>query len=73
MQHCKQVLRELDADLKAHERLICVSTRVIEAGIDISFGLVIRLSASFTCRTKGWGRFDSLLPCLFLQSAKGFL
>lgn len=56
MQHRKQVLRELDAALKAHERLICVSTQVIEAGIDISFGSVIRLSAGLDSIVQSAGR-----------------
>ncbi len=56
MQHRRQVLRELDEALQAHERLICVSTQVIEAGIDISFDSVIRLSAGLDSIVQSAGR-----------------
>ncbi len=45
MAHRKQVLTDLEGALNAHEKLICVSTQLIEAGVDLSFGSVIRLSA----------------------------
>lgn len=56
MQHRKQVLEALGAALQARERLICVSTQVIEAGIDISFGAVIRLSAGLDSIVQSAGR-----------------
>lgn len=45
MAHRKKTLDELSLALEQRERLICVSTQLIEAGVDVSFGAVIRLSA----------------------------
>lgn len=45
MAHRKQILTELIEALQHHERVICISTQVIEAGIDVSFQTVIRFSA----------------------------
>lgn len=45
MAHRKRTTEELDLALEQKEKLICVSTQVIEAGVDISFGAVIRLAA----------------------------
>lgn len=56
MQHRKQVFKALEAALQVHERLICVSTQVIEAGIDLSFGSVIRLSAGLDNIVQSAGR-----------------
>ena len=48
--HRKAVIAQMDAALDESRRggpkVLCVSTQVIEAGVDISFGAVIRL----TCR-----------------------
>ena len=56
MAHRKEVLTELTAALKAGRPLICVSTQVIEAGVDISFGAVIRLSAGLDSIVQSAGR-----------------
>lgn len=56
MAHRENVLRELRAALQAREKLICVSTQVIEAGIDISFDCVIRLSAGLDSVVQTAGR-----------------
>jgi len=45
MAHRKKVLKNLRKALTEGKRLACVSTQVIEAGIDISFETVVRLSA----------------------------
>lgn len=45
MAHRKQTLAELNRALEAKEKLVCVSTQLIEAGVDVSFGAVIRLAA----------------------------
>lgn len=45
MAHRKQTLAELNCALDGREKLICVSTQLIEAGVDVSFGAVIRLAA----------------------------
>lgn len=56
MAHRKQVLRDLDAALANKEKLICVSTQLIEAGVDISFGSVIRLAAGLDSIVQSAGR-----------------
>lgn len=45
MAHRKQTIDELNDALKRKEKLVCVSTQLIEAGVDVSFGAVIRLAA----------------------------
>lgn len=56
MAHRKQVLSDMDGALRAHEKLICVSTQLIEAGVDVSFGSVIRLSAGLDNIVQAAGR-----------------
>lgn len=56
MAHRKQVLKEMNATLQAGKKLVCVSTQVIEAGVDISFGAVIRLSAGLDSIVQAAGR-----------------
>lgn len=56
MAHRKRALDELRAALDAKKRLICVSTQVIEAGIDVSFSKVIRLTAGLDNAVQAAGR-----------------
>lgn len=56
MAHRKQVLQELNTALAGKEKLICVSTQLIEAGVDISFGSVIRLAAGLDSIVQSAGR-----------------
>ena len=56
MAHRKQVLAEVTSALQAGRKLICVSTQVIEAGVDVSFGAVIRLSAGLDSIVQSAGR-----------------
>ena len=56
MAHRKQVLVEIRLALDNKEKLICVSTQLIEAGVDISFGSVIRLSAGLDSIVQSAGR-----------------
>lgn len=56
MAHRQQVLHEMKAALNNRERLVCVSTQLIEAGVDISFGSVIRLSAGLDSIVQSAGR-----------------
>ena len=56
MAHRKQVLQAMTKALEQHTRIICVSTQVIEAGIDVSFGAVIRLSAGLDNVVQAAGR-----------------
>lgn len=54
--HRKQVLKKMNAALQAGKKLVCVSTQVIEAGVDVSFGAVIRLSAGLDNIVQAAGR-----------------
>ena len=56
MAHRKKTLDELTNALERQEQLICVSTQVIEAGIDISFDSVLRLSAGLDSIVQAAGR-----------------
>lgn len=56
MAHRKHTLTEMTAALQEGQELICVSTQVIEAGVDISFGAVIRLSAGLDNIVQAAGR-----------------
>lgn len=56
MAHRKEVLKDVSAALAAGKPLICVSTQVIEAGVDISFSAVIRLSAGLDSIVQSAGR-----------------
>ena len=53
MAHRKRMLADLKKALAERKRLICISTQVIEAGIDISFESVVRFSAGI----------DSIVQC----------
>ena len=56
MAHRKEVLNDIQAALDGKEKLICVSTQLIEAGVDISFGSVIRLAAGLDSIVQSAGR-----------------
>lgn len=56
MAHRKQVLKDMSTALQVGKKLICVSTQVIEAGVDISFDAVIRLSAGLDNIVQAAGR-----------------
>lgn len=56
MAHRKQALKDMNAALQTGDKLICVSTQVIEAGVDVSFGAVIRLSAGLDNIVQAAGR-----------------
>lgn len=57
MEHREKVLRELYEALEDQTRkTICVSTQVIEAGVDISFGCVVRLMAGMDHIIQSAGR-----------------
>lgn len=56
MAHRKQVVSEMTQKLGDGESLICVSTQLIEAGVDVSFGAVIRLSAGIDNVAQAAGR-----------------
>lgn len=54
--HRKTVLEEVQSALCAGEKTICVSTQLIEAGVDISFEQVLRLSAGMDSVVQATGR-----------------
>lgn len=54
--HRKDVLNSVFAALAEKKRVICVSTQVIEAGVDISFSAVIRLTAGMDSIVQSAGR-----------------
>lgn len=56
MAHRKKMLADLIQALQGRDKLICVSTQVIEAGIDVSFQAVIRLSAGLDNVVQAAGR-----------------
>ena len=59
MAHRRAVLKELEELLSSTEdvgRILCISTQVIEAGVDISFGGVVRLLAGMDSAVQSAGR-----------------
>ena len=56
MDHRKRVIETMSQKLKNREPLICVSTQLIEAGVDVSFGAVIRLAAGIDNVAQAAGR-----------------
>jgi len=54
--HRKEMLNKLDEALSRDDKLICVSTQVIEAGIDISFSTVFRFAAGIDNVVQSAGR-----------------
>lgn len=56
MKHRTKTLEEIYLSLVSQNKTVCVSTQVIEAGIDISFGAVIRLSAGMDNIVQSAGR-----------------
>lgn len=56
-EHRKKTLRNIYDSLKTRDKkIICVSTQVIEAGVDISFEAVIRISAGMDSVIQSAGR-----------------
>ncbi len=55
MAHRRDVLAAME-QAKAHSKVLCVSTQVMEAGIDASFGCVIRLQAGMDSVVQAAGR-----------------
>lgn len=73
IQHRRDVLKKISESLNSEEKTICVSTQVIEAGVDISFGCVIRLTAGMDSIIQAAGRcnrngeYESILPVYIVQ------
>jgi CRISPR-associated endonuclease/helicase Cas3 len=54
--HRLEILEKLKGALAAGDRVICVSTQLIECGVDISFGSVIRFAAGLDSILQAAGR-----------------
>lgn len=56
MAHRRDTLRQIECCLQEGRPVICVSTQLIEAGVDLSFGCVFRLSAGLDNIVQAAGR-----------------
>ena len=56
MRHRKDTLQQLTETLKSGGKVLCVSTQVIEAGVDISFETVVRMTAGLDSIVQAAGR-----------------
>ena len=56
MQHRRDTLKALMAALRSGQKTLCISTQVIEAGVDISFQRVLRLAAGMDSVVQSAGR-----------------
>lgn len=54
--HRKEVLENIKGSFSGYKKTVCISTQVIEAGVDISFGAVIRLCAGMDSIIQAAGR-----------------
>jgi len=54
--HRLETLNRMKAALKAHKRVLCVSTQLIEAGVDIDFATVVRDLAGLDSIAQAAGR-----------------
>jgi len=54
--HRRAILSEIRQRLKAEEPMLCVSTQLIEAGVDVDFGAVIRSVAGLDSIAQAAGR-----------------
>lgn len=56
MEHRLRTLQAIHAALHDHERVVCISTQLVEAGVDFSFGCVIRILAGMDNVVQAAGR-----------------
>ncbi len=56
MAHRREVLEDLRTALGRKEKVLCIATQVIEAGVDISFATVVRLTAGMDSIVQAAGR-----------------
>ena len=54
--HRKKILEEVRKKLKSGEKIVCISTQLIEAGVDVSFNCVIRSLAGLDSIAQAAGR-----------------
>lgn len=55
-EHRREALRTIRTCLEQHQKVLCISTQVIEAGVDISFKCVIRFMAGMDSIVQAAGR-----------------
>lgn len=55
-QHRREIIQDLKKMLRGHQKVICVTTQLIEAGVDISFRCVIRALAGLDNAAQAAGR-----------------
>jgi len=55
-EHRSKVINEIKCKLKSNKKIICVSTQLIEAGVDIDFNCVIRFTAGLDSIIQSAGR-----------------
>ena len=72
-QHRREVIAEMREKLAAHSPVICVTTQLIEAGVDISFGCVVRSLAGMDHAAQAAGRcnrsdeFEKICPVYLIH------
>lgn len=71
--HRLQVIEQIKGNLKNHRKTICVSTQLIEAGVDISFSCVIRAMAGLDSIAQASGRCNRNGESLFPKTVYTFL
>jgi len=54
--HRMEIIKEVRAGLESKEKIICISTQLIEAGVDISFSCVVRAMAGLDSIAQAAGR-----------------
>lgn len=54
--HRQDVLKKIREELKTEQKLICISTQLIEAGVDVSFQCVVRALAGLDSIAQAAGR-----------------
>lgn len=75
MQHRRDTLEAIEASLDSGQKTLCISTQVIEAGVDISFDCAIRLLAGMDSAVQTAGRCNrngeagSVMPVYLVQCA----
>ena len=59
-EHRRDVLKRLEENLENEKKVICISTQLIEAGVNLSFKCVIRSLAGLDNIIQAAGRCNSM-------------